>query len=274
MNRLACQYAIVRFLPYAETGEFANVGVVLACPAVGFFDAQLMPSKNTRRITGFFEKLDKRIYREALSYLREELERVRALVHERTAMTVQQAFMGLTRPREALLRFSDTRAILAESPEEALNKLFGKFVERDFASKDYHDQVLERGVRNALRKANLGNFFGPDDIGNDDLHIHVPFVNKREDRARLAIKPLNLAKGEPNNVFDVGGHWVERISRLKRHRLLPDEMLFAVNLPAENESTRRAADEIVSDLKGQGIRIAAVADVDAIAAFAEGARRQ
>ncbi|MGH8147921.1 MAG: DUF3037 domain-containing protein, partial [Rhodanobacteraceae bacterium] len=27
MNRLACQYAVIRFLPYAETGEFANVGV-------------------------------------------------------------------------------------------------------------------------------------------------------------------------------------------------------------------------------------------------------
>lgn len=32
MNKLACQYAVVRFLPYAETGEFANVGVALACP--------------------------------------------------------------------------------------------------------------------------------------------------------------------------------------------------------------------------------------------------
>ncbi|TAM57619.1 MAG: DUF3037 domain-containing protein [Rhodanobacter sp.] len=48
MNRFACQYAIIRFLPYAETGEFANVGVVLACPATGYFGARLMPVNEDR----------------------------------------------------------------------------------------------------------------------------------------------------------------------------------------------------------------------------------
>ena len=61
MNRLACQYTIIRFLPYAETGEFANVGIVLACPETGLLDARLMPTKKTGRITGFFEQLDKQI---------------------------------------------------------------------------------------------------------------------------------------------------------------------------------------------------------------------
>ncbi|MGB2108952.1 MAG: DUF3037 domain-containing protein, partial [Marinobacter vinifirmus] len=28
MTRFACNYAIVRFMPYVETGEFANVGVL------------------------------------------------------------------------------------------------------------------------------------------------------------------------------------------------------------------------------------------------------
>jgi len=269
MNRFACQYAIVRFLPYAETGEFANVGVVLACPAVGYFDAKLMPAKTTGRITGFFEQLDKRIYREAMNYLREELTRIRALVHERTTMTVQQAFAGLTRPREALLRFGETRAILTDSPEAALDKLFGRFIKRDFASKDYHDQMLERGVRETLRKANLRAYFQPGEVGNDELHLHVPFVNKHEGRTRLAIKPLNLAKDEPNNVFDVGGHWVDRVRRLKKHNLLPDKMLFAVDLPAVGTGPRGAADEIIGELREQGIQIAAVKDADAITKFAE-----
>ncbi len=41
LNKLACRYAILRFLPYTETGEFANVGVVLACPATGYFGFKL-----------------------------------------------------------------------------------------------------------------------------------------------------------------------------------------------------------------------------------------
>ena len=37
-NRLACHYSVVRFCPYPETDEFVNVGVMLACPAIGFLD--------------------------------------------------------------------------------------------------------------------------------------------------------------------------------------------------------------------------------------------
>lgn len=273
MNRLACQYAIIRFLPYAETGEFANVGVVLACPAAGYLDARLMPARRTGRIAGFFEQLDKRIYREAMTYLRDELGRIRDLTHKRAstggAAVVQQAFAGLTRPREALLRFGETRVVLADQPDETLSTLFARFVERDFASKDYHEQMLERGVRETLRKANLRVYFEEGRIGNDDFHINVPFVHERDGRAQLAIKPLDLAKDEPNKVFDVGGHWVDRMRRLGRHQLLPDEMLFAVNLPERVElGARRAADEIVGELQEQGIKVAAVTDVQAIAQFA------
>lgn len=38
-----CNYAVVRFLPYRETGEFVNVGVVLYCREAGFFDVALEP---------------------------------------------------------------------------------------------------------------------------------------------------------------------------------------------------------------------------------------
>ena len=41
MNKFAYRYAIVQFQPYSETGEFANVGVVLVCPETGFFDFKL-----------------------------------------------------------------------------------------------------------------------------------------------------------------------------------------------------------------------------------------
>lgn len=274
MKRLACQYAIIRFLPYAETGEFANVGVVLACPATGYLDARLMPAKKTGRITGFFERLDKYIYREAMSYLREDLDRIRELTLERaeSGNITQQMFAGLTRPREALLRFSDVRVILAEKPEETLNALFARFVERDFASKDYHDQILIRGVRETLRKANLRGLFEEARIGSDELHINVPFVHCRGGQAQIAIKPLDLAKDEPNKVFDVGGHWVDRVRRLEKRDLLPEKMLFALNLPKADElATLRAANEIVGELREQGIVIAAVTDTAAIADFAAGA---
>jgi len=41
MKRAAARYAIVQFMPYPETGEFANVGVVLACPTQNYFGFKL-----------------------------------------------------------------------------------------------------------------------------------------------------------------------------------------------------------------------------------------
>ena len=279
MTRLACQYAIIRFLPYAETGEFANVGVVLACPATGFLDARLMPTKNTRRIAGFFDQLDKRIYREALNYLDDELGRVRDVLRERpdgnVPAIVQQTFAGLTRPREALLRFSEVRVVLADDAEKMLDKLFACFVERDFVNRQYHDKVLERGVRDVLKRANLRDYFKPAEIGNEYLHIHVPFVHLRDGQPTLAIKPLDLAKDEPNQVFEHGGHWVDRVRRLQKHKLLPDGMLFAVKEPTFVDAidTRKAAEEIMAELRETGVDVVVATDVKAIIEFAADATR-
>lgn len=45
---------------------------------------------------------------------------------------------------------------------------------------------------------------------NEDLYIRVPFVHGHERRPQLAIKPLDLAKDEPNQVCDSGARWTGR----------------------------------------------------------------
>jgi len=277
MNRLACQYAIIRFLPYAETGEFANVGIVLACPETGFLDARLMPTKKTGRIAGFFEQLDKQVYRRTLSYLDEELQRVRGIVHEAGhhggGALVKQMFAGLTRPREALLRFSEIRVVLADDPAMTMDKLFARFVERDFVNKQYHDKLLERGVREVLMRANLREYFKSSEVGSESLHIHVPFVHTRDGQPTHAIKPLDLGKDEANQVYEHGGHWLERVRRLEKHELLPNAMLFAVKAPAPADTAvRKAAEEIICDLREVGVVVAEATDATAIIKFAAGVK--
>ena len=50
MNKVACQYAIVRFAPFVETGEFANVGIIMMAPKQRFFAFEL-ELKRYKRIT-------------------------------------------------------------------------------------------------------------------------------------------------------------------------------------------------------------------------------
>ena len=54
---IPCRYAILRFLPYVETGEFANVGVVLMSTAGRYFGFRLL-GRRVARVTHFFDLHD------------------------------------------------------------------------------------------------------------------------------------------------------------------------------------------------------------------------
>ncbi len=132
MNRSACQYAIVRFAPFVETGEFANVGILMMAPRARYFGFKL----ETRRfgwITRFFEDLEPSLYREALRTLRDELERVHDLLKTHgfdkrrqspDLDLAQRLFTEVVRPRESIVRFSEPGIVMVEEPAAKLEALF------------------------------------------------------------------------------------------------------------------------------------------------------
>ncbi|MFG6111157.1 DUF3037 domain-containing protein [Stenotrophomonas nematodicola] len=273
-NKFACQYAIVRFMPYAETGEFANVGVVLACPESGFFQAKLSPTSRTQRVTDFFQGLGARIYREALKYVRAEIVRMTREVELRN-LAAHYAFDSATRPREALITFSQARVILADDPAKALEQLYERFIERDFATKEYHEQILTKGVGQMLVGARLRPYFDDRVVGDDTFNVKFPFVSTNADAPQVAIKPLFLGQDEPNKIFEHGGFWVSKIARLKKHRLLPAHTLFAIDQPSADSGSakqRRAAQEIIGELQEMDVQVVAATDRTSIINFAEQAK--
>lgn len=72
------QYAIVRFLPFTETGEFANVGIVLCAPNAGVFAFQLIAVPSVR-IQQFFPQLDNGLLPNTIKLLTDELTRIQQL---------------------------------------------------------------------------------------------------------------------------------------------------------------------------------------------------
>jgi len=132
MTRVACRYAVVQFMPYSQTGEFANVGVVLACPVTGYFDFALQTRKYAR-ITSFFDGLQRNVYLTAIQGMQGELKRIQALIDGasdgRRAEHVRTAFDALIHPREAIIRFGAARAVFASSPEAELKRLFDDYVD-------------------------------------------------------------------------------------------------------------------------------------------------
>lgn len=277
MSRVACRYAIIRFMPYVETGEFANVGIVLACPATGFFGFKLQ-DRRYRRVTQFFEHIEARDYTQALRLFRDELNRIQDLAataghHADKAGFVRGLFERLVHPREAVIQFGEARAIMADDPVAVMNDLFLRHVEHDFGERGNREQSLVRNVQEVIQQLNLALPFRPAPIGNGDLHANFPLVQMLEgmEKPLKVIKPFFLAQEAANEIRDHAGNWIYKLTKMRAQGLLPAEVMFPVQGPTDMDSLRYMAfRDVVQDLEQLDIRVVAAGHLQEIRAFAQG----
>lgn len=277
MNKLACQYALLRFRPFVETGEFANVGVVLLCPEGRFFGFKLL--KKYGRITKFFHQLDSKVYLNSKALFIEELQRVaqhmrsNALDGRKRVVDVPfvvNLFAELTRMRDAMLQFDERRIVLADDPKAKLNEIFDYYVERNFVTKAYQERLLENSVRRLLFKgdSHLGAQYPQGKVGTTDFIVNFPFVHKRGEVVDRVIKPLYLAQEDSTKLLNHGGLWVDKVRRLRKRNALPKNVLFPLAAPKPDSRAFRAYDEIRQDLVEAGVEVALASDERRILDFA------
>jgi hypothetical protein len=258
MNKIACQYAIVRFAPFVETEEFANIGIVILSAKHGFFGFRL-ESKRYGRITRFFEGVDARFYRKTVANLKKEMQRVKDILQQQTNNQdfSQQLFSEITRTRETIIRFSDVRTVLTNQPEQQLEALFAYYVEHNFVTKKYQQALLENDVRQLLSNANMGDRFTREKIGDAAYRVAFPFVDKRENNVHKIIKPLYLKHNDSTHIYNHGAAWLFKIQQLtKKKQLQPERVLFTLSAPQADTGNRfDAYKEIEQGLMETRVRV-------------------
>lgn len=252
MRFVACRYAVVQFAPYRETGEFANVGVVLMCPETGDYGFRLQ-TRRTKRITDFFDELPRSYYMRAVKAMEDELRRVADVVAQipttGRAEFLRQVFDSLIHPREALVKFSAPRAVMTDDPAAELARQFEHYVERAFATPEYVEKAMEKRIKHLLDGLSLAAPFAPQRVGDDAFYANFQLVQRRDDALTKIIKPFRLNQDEPVDIYEHGDIWVKKIERLRNLNLLPEAVLFAVKAPPPSDAKRHAAfEEICSDL--------------------------
>ena len=279
MKKLICNYSVVRFLPYPETREFVNVGILACCPQVGWMDYILEPRK-IKRVHDFFPELDVEMYRAGRQHLIAELDRFVAEYRLSDPMQwqlpvcqnmVATLFAEIIRPREEVFRFGQAATLLTQDPAKDLGVLFNHYVERHFArKKDYQEMLMTKRIIDLFREKNIIHYHR-EEVGNEDYHVTLPFVARRGDDPRpvRALKPLNLAQIERTEILDHGDAWRNKIERLRRINCLPHHLLFAVQCPPQAERKRfSAANEICDLLQGTGVEVVSFENRDRVAQFA------
>ncbi len=257
--KYACNYSIVRFLPYPETGEFVNIGVVLLA-SNGEFHYKVEESK-LQRVTQFFHTLDKAIYVRARDELSEELARVSGFMdaNREASETLRATFKHLIHSRETMIRFTDPGTMMTEAPQRAINQLFDHYVNLSFANKEYEEKVLERQLGNLLAKNNLKQRYKERKLGTRQYEVRFPFVLlDNRDQIVQAIKPLFLGQAQPSKIIEHGDAWIAKISRLGRAQRLAGDTLFIAAPPKKGSPLlERAYNEIIDELAAvKGVRVA------------------
>ncbi len=275
VKKFACQYALLRFRPFVETGEFANVGVVLMAPDARFFGYKLL--KRYGRITQFFRELDRKIYLNGRQLFQEELERFAGELR-RTSLDgrklqpdlvqAKYLFGEFVRPREAMLHFDEQRIALADDPKLKLNALYDHYIERNFVTKEYQERLLESTVRKLLFRAKVGTDYQRHKIGGADFAVNFPFVAMAGDKPVRIIKPLYLAQTDSTKLLTHGGQWVDKVRRLRKRNALPDNVLFPVTAPAQTSRNFEAFAEIRDDFKAANVQVIPANDESLILQFA------
>ena len=267
MNAL-CFYAIARFMPFIETEEFANVGVVLYSPSRHYFGFRVLTHRYAR-VTRFFEHVDGPMFRRTMVDWREELDRLALAFKTHDASLGMALWQELIKPKSSQIRFSTERVVLAGAPKVKLQELYGRYVERSFVTREYREQILNRQVAGLLRTAALSEQFAEGTVGNEEYHVKFPFIAREGDVALKVIKPLALTQPDSAAVLDHGGQWIQRVRNLSRRHLMPGKLLFAFDGDDQEDGllgdARRSVVAELRDLGGDAVRLS---DQSAVIAFA------
>ena len=120
-----CNYALLRFIPYPQTGELVNVGVVVNCiqPCLlNFLAEETMPA----RVKALFPDYDASAFAAVVDAMRKDLERIDGRI--RGAKDCQFAFNELVRRRENTFRFGEVRTAVTADPQNLAEVLFRRYV--------------------------------------------------------------------------------------------------------------------------------------------------
>lgn len=276
---LVCNYAVVRFLPYPETQEFVNVGVVLACPELRLFDFRI-ETRRRDRVTGFFPELDSAVFVRGRHDFGRELLRLKTMLAPNGANGQMELALGhaefirvfqeIVRVRESVFRFGEVGTVLARDPAAELDRLFGHFVERQFARhEDYQENVMAKRYARTLRARDV---LGYDEqrLGDDLYHVTIPLVKRigADPTDVRGIKPLDLAKREPTRIIEHGDHWLARIKHLRGMKYDPAAFMFPVRMPPHELRKTKAAERVCRELEAAGVRVVTQPDDDTVIRFA------
>jgi hypothetical protein len=265
------EYAVVRFMPFIETREFANVGIVVIEPKSGCFGYKLAP-KRFGRVTTFFEGIDKQLYKQSLDNFEAELIRVKDFIRCKNVRGKELVtlFREVTRKRESVLHFGAVGRLMGSEIDTTLSNLFQRFVARDFVTPKYREQQMVKALRETLATQITHKYYERK-LKAGVYEFKLPFVSNTDEGKRV-IKPLAFDQKTAMNAADHGHNWLNRMKALVNKGIVEaGQALVTVEKPQKSKHDFfDVYEEVTGKLLEVGIQLEQFENTDKIIEFARG----
>lgn len=227
-------------MPYSETQEFANVGVVVHAPESGDVEFKLT-NKRFRRVSQFFDDLDGQLYSNAIEMFHSELLRIQEFSKGMLGKELATFMDEVTRQREGFLVFSKTAVLLTNhSIDSVLETLFSQYVGRNFNTKEHREALLIKNIKQQLDKVSKYKFTKTK-LNADFVSFELPLVAS-DSVTTKAIKPLSFFQEKPLKLIDHGEFWISRIKHLLNSNTLnSNDFMFVIEHPKFKDRTLEKA---------------------------------
>lgn len=206
-------------MPFADTEEFANIGIILCVPKQGLMFYKLVKSTDSR-VKAFFR--DDRIYPFAKEAIVAELKFARDNVGKFGSPDMLSSFFhSFVSKRESIFQFSDSRVIMSEFPAKTLESLYDRYINHTDYTPERREDILAKELHMRFETYNdLKRVFRRETIGGEFAKFTMPLVAMSDGYASCSIKPLAFDQSDSSKMMEHCDKWTARVIRAADEGLL------------------------------------------------------
>lgn len=210
------QYAVIRYMPDAVTGEFANVGVVVLAPQAKFLRARC--TKRYGRTSQFFGSVDGQHFRRVLEMIEmgvRQIERELGTFLLDLPEDVVDVLRRIIPIDDSTLLFGETKGGLTSDPRKTLEDLFDRFVGRfedDLQARRRPDADVWRSFRRELDKAGVSEILQPHRV--EAPLFSYDFEHALKNGTWHALEAVSFDLADPDSIRDKATRWLGRATTL------------------------------------------------------------
>ncbi|WP_032093137.1 DUF3037 domain-containing protein [Necropsobacter rosorum] len=227
-------YSFVRFLPFFESGEFVNIGLLMCEPGAKTLTYRLV-KKNDVRVNHFFRQ--SKIFYDVQPVINEQLKYIVAKIAAEPFKTSDEMinfFYHYTEQKDGLFQFSNAAVGLVEDPAIKFDELYEKFIRGACVPTESQETHIIREYKRLFKEQNnqLLAQYKEHLVQGDTAKFKFPLALQHAETKEIlkGIKPLAFDQTETAGMIEHCDNWVAKINRASEEGLLKrDNILFALD---------------------------------------------